>query len=78
MGDAKRVTVEGKALNCVVCGHGEFHQRAGQLNTQVASFFGLDYVLHLQPMPVRALVPEVGGLNCERDRVGVRRPCPCG
>jgi len=44
MGYSKRVTVEGKALNCVVCGHGEFHQRAGQLNTQVASFFGLDWL----------------------------------
>jgi predicted nucleic-acid-binding Zn-ribbon protein len=45
MSDTQAETVEvmGRELNCLVCGHNEFHKREAQLNTAVASFFDFDW-----------------------------------
>ena len=30
-------------LKCLVCGHGQFHERNSLLNTRAASFFNVDW-----------------------------------
>jgi hypothetical protein len=37
------VTVAGKRLACVVCGHATFHERDSLLNTRLATFFNFDW-----------------------------------
>lgn len=37
------VEVQGKVLQCVVCGHDEFDKREAQMNTAVATFFNMDW-----------------------------------
>lgn len=44
MGDARPVTIVGKPLQCVVCGHDHFAERKAQLNTRLATFFDFDWV----------------------------------
>jgi predicted nucleic-acid-binding Zn-ribbon protein len=41
--EAISVTIQGRELKCLVCGHDEFHKREAQLNTAAASFFGFDW-----------------------------------
>lgn len=41
--EPERVEVLGKALRCEICGGQEFWQRAAQLNTSLATFFGFDW-----------------------------------
>lgn len=38
------VQVAGKALSCVVCGHGTFKTLEGQLNTKAMSLMDLDWL----------------------------------
>ena len=40
---AKQVTVQGAKLACQVCGCDRFFLTKGQLNTAMASFFGVDW-----------------------------------
>ena len=37
------VTVNGRELRCLVCGHDRFLHRKAQLNTSVATFFTVDW-----------------------------------
>jgi predicted nucleic-acid-binding Zn-ribbon protein len=37
------VEIQGKVLQCKVCGNDEFHRREAQLNTAVATFFNVDW-----------------------------------
>jgi hypothetical protein len=39
----EEVEVAGQKLQCEVCKNGQFWYRKAQLNTSVASFFGLDW-----------------------------------
>lgn len=38
-----RVRVQGKALHCRICDHDTFYKRRAQLNTQLATFFKVDW-----------------------------------
>jgi predicted nucleic-acid-binding Zn-ribbon protein len=40
---SKTVQVKGNDLVCPVCGNNHFYDRKAQLNTSLASFFGLDW-----------------------------------
>ena len=37
------VEIQGRELNCLVCGHDCFHKREAQLNTAAASFLNFDW-----------------------------------
>jgi hypothetical protein len=39
----RRVLRTGMPLNCLTCGFDQFFERRAQLNTSVATFFGLDW-----------------------------------
>jgi predicted nucleic-acid-binding Zn-ribbon protein len=41
--EPETVHIHGRALKCPVCGNGSFRSRKAQLNTSVATFFGLDW-----------------------------------
>jgi hypothetical protein len=42
----EEVRVNGRLLECQICGHRQFWIRSAQLNTAASSFFGLDRTDH--------------------------------